>query len=206
MGKLGREAPLARAVSLCRLHRYGKEESGRLGANLDRKVLIKLQENRGAKEAALLRTMHSGALLTRERQHRHRGLGVPTCHCEEATASFEHICWSCPTTSRLWSVRTRPNAKVERCCGLPLRGRSWRWQEGLSAHAMACWTCWLQTDRAHTGEEEDGALQSQEEAETEVASISRHETTSRRQEEEEEPQSALADAMADLRHLPYSGH
>ena len=174
---------LLRYANLQEMERRRGDMEG-LDARLDRKALSKLQEGRGAKEAALLRTIQAGALLTRERQCRRRGIGVSRCHCDEAEATFEHICWDCPTTAHLWATLRRPATKVERCCALPLLGSSWAQQKALAEHALASWTHWQREDQRLRGDLEDEEPEEREDDSGQLAD--RHESLVQRPAEVEE--------------------
>ena len=169
-----------------------REDMQGLEGRLDRKALSKLQQGRTYVDAAILRMIHSGAVLSKERIARHKGHGEASCYCEEGDATFEHICWSCPWTERLWSAFGRhPDIRAQRCCALPLQGVSWREQKKLADHAVACWKTWTAQEAAHHGhDEEDKSQRIQAEPElvrADAAAQPVREEEERREEEEEEP-------------------
>ena len=134
---------------LIRHHEFQLAEERRadmrgLRRGLDRQALQRQQANKDVRQAALLRAIQCGALITADRQYRHRALGDGQCACGQGAASLQHICWECDYTRRVWQnfAHEPPEDPVERQCGLPMQDRSKGYQDDLAEHMLQAWQLW----------------------------------------------------------------
>ena len=128
-----------------------------LGHRLDRKALERQQAIHPAQDAALLRMIQSGGIVTHERRATHQARGDGQCFCQRAAAAMQHICWRCDSTRVHWLdfPYDMPEDAAEASCALPLLGRTRNFQDALAANALACWKAWKA--RAARDETEDAA-------------------------------------------------
>ena len=140
---------------LIRLHEMQLVEDRRndmsgLSRGLDGGALRRQHDARDAHTSALLRTIQCGALVTNNRQHRHRAMGNGLCSCGNGPASIEHVAWHCQHTRDLWEGfgHVAPIDAAERRCGLPMQDRPAAYRDALADHMVATWRRWITEPQA----------------------------------------------------------
>ena len=122
---------------------------------LDRKALQRQQRQFATKQAADLKVIQAGGVITGDRMERHSQKGTGVCPCTGARADMEHIVWFCQGTEeerRQWRGAV-PESVEERKNAIPLTSRTAEEQDRLARVAVDCLQKWRRTYQQATRED-----------------------------------------------------